>query len=53
MRILVDMDDTLEQLLKAWVNRVNEKFGRQATLEDIVDWNVAKAYPGQIGRAHV
>ena len=46
MRILVDMDDTLEQLLKAWVNRVNEKFGRQATLEDIVDWNVAKAYPG-------
>lgn len=27
MTILVDMDDT-EQMLKAWVKRANEKFGR-------------------------
>ena len=26
MTILVDMDDTLEQLLKEWVCRANEKF---------------------------
>ena len=46
MVILVDMDDTIEQLLKAWVNRANEKFGRHVTLDEITDWNVAAPYPG-------
>ena len=46
MTILVDMDDTIEQLLKAWVNRANEKFDRNVTLDDITDWNVAAPYPG-------
>ena len=46
MTILVDMDDTIEQLLKAWVSRANEKFGRKVTLDDITDWNVAKPYTG-------
>lgn len=46
MTILVDMDDTLEQLLKAWVSRANEKFGRSVTLDEITDWNVAAPYPG-------
>jgi len=44
--ILVDLDDTMEQLLKAWVRRVNEKFGRNVSLEEITDWNVAAPYPG-------
>ena len=46
MIILVDLDDTIEQLLKAWVKRANEKFSRSVTLDDITDWNVATAYPG-------
>ncbi len=46
MTILVDMDDTIEQLLKAWVNSVNEKYGRNAVYEDIVSWDVSAAYPG-------
>ena len=46
MTILVDMDDTIEQLLKAWVSRANEKFGRAVTLDEITDWNVAAPYPG-------
>ena len=46
MTILVDMDDTIEQLLKAWVDRANEKFGRAVTLDEITDWNVAAPYPG-------
>ncbi|MBR6965976.1 MAG: hypothetical protein IKH81_02660 [Clostridia bacterium] len=46
MTILVDMDDTIEQLLKAWVQRANEKTGRHVTLEDITGWNVAAAYTG-------
>lgn len=46
MIILVDMDDTIEQLLKAWVARANEKFGRNVTLDDITGWNVAAPYHG-------
>ena len=46
MTILVDMDDTIEQLLKAWVARANEKFGRSVTLDEITDWNVGKSYTG-------
>ena len=46
MTILVDMDDTIEQLLKAWVKRANEKFGRNAALDDVTGWNVSVAYPG-------
>ena len=46
MVILVDMDDTIEQLLKAWVGRANEKYGRNVTLEEITDWNVAAPYAG-------
>ena len=46
MVILVDMDDTIEQLLKAWVRRANEKYGRRVTLDEITDWNVAAPYTG-------
>ena len=46
MTILVDMDDTIEQLLAAWVKRCNEKYGYQVTCDDIRDWNVTKAFPG-------
>ena len=46
MVILVDMDDTIEQLLPAWVSRANEKYGTNVTLDQITDWNVAAPYPG-------
>ena len=46
MTILVDMDDTIEQLLKAWVKRANEKFSRNVTLDEITGWNVAAPYEG-------
>ena len=46
MTILDDMDDTIEQLLKAWVDRANEKLHRNVALDDITGWNVAAPYPG-------
>lgn len=46
MTVLVDMDDTIESLLEAWVRGVNEKYGTAVAYEDINDWNVAKAFPG-------
>jgi 5'(3')-deoxyribonucleotidase len=46
MTILVDMDDTIEQLVKAWVRRVNEKFGRHVEQDQVTDWNMAAPFPG-------
>lgn len=46
MTILVDMDDTIEQLLKAWLDSANRKYGRSVSCEEIKDWSVEKAYPG-------
>ena len=46
MIILVDMDDTIEQLLKAWLRGVNARYGRDVRYEDVEDWDVSAAYPG-------
>ena len=46
MTILVDMDDTIEQLLAEWIRSVNVKFGRSATVDEVKSWNVAAVYPG-------
>ncbi len=52
MTILVDMDDTIEQLLKAWVRGVNEKYGRNVAYDDVESWDVSAAFPG-LTRAQV
>ena len=46
MIILVDMDDTIEQLLKTWLARINEQCGRCVAPDDVKEWNLAAAYPG-------
>ena len=46
MTILVDMDDTMEQQLAAWVRDANEAYGTHVRYEDITDWDVSKAFPG-------
>ena len=46
MIILVDMDDTIEYLLKAWVSGVNEKYGFCVSCDEIVSWDVSAAFPG-------
>ncbi len=46
MIILIDMDDTIEQLLKAWLKRVNEKYGYSVRYEDVTCWDVSEPYPG-------
>ena len=46
MVILVDMDDTIEQLLAAWLRAANRRYGRNAAYEKVRDWDVSLAYPG-------
>ena len=46
MTILVDMDDTMEQLLEALVARANQRFGRHADVDEVTDWSIVCAFPG-------
>lgn len=45
MRILVDMDDTLEHLSDAWIKCLNEKYGFDVKREDIDNWDIASFFP--------
>ena len=41
MRILIDMDDTIELLLNAWLAKVNRIYGRHVSYEDVTNWDVS------------
>ena len=45
MVILVDMDDVLEQLVEAIVKYNNTHYGTDVRAYDVVEWNLAKAFP--------
>ena len=45
LTILVDIDDTLEDLCTPWVQYLNEKYGTAVTTDDIKDWHIAKVFP--------
>jgi len=46
LSIFVDMDDTIEQLLKAWVDEANRRYHYSVHPDEVTDWNVALAFPG-------
>ena len=45
LTILVDMDDTIENLCTAWVEWLNINHGTSVLPTDIVEWNICKAFP--------
>lgn len=45
LTILVDMDDTIENLIGTWVEYLNERFGTSVSHEDITEWDMTKAFP--------
>lgn len=46
LTILVDMDGTIERLLDAWLVRLNKRYNRSVTVDDIAVWDIGEAYPG-------
>lgn len=44
-RILVDMDNVLENLGDVWVDELNKRHGFTMTHDDITEWNMEKFYP--------
>lgn len=45
MTILVDMDDTIENLGLAWVEYLNRKYDKNVIWNDIRNWDMQLAYP--------
>lgn len=43
--LLVDMDDTIDELLPAWVQWLNEKFGTNVTPKEITEWKISTFFP--------
>lgn len=45
MTILVDMDNVLENMGEAWVERINARYGTDVKYDNISDWDIAKFFP--------
>lgn len=45
IKILIDMDDTIEDLLGSWVASINTRYGTSVSPEEIVDWEIEKFFP--------
>ena len=45
LRILVDLDDVLNDLLDRWVELLNKKYSLNANAQDLDAWEVQKIYP--------
>ena len=46
MIICVDIDDTIEDLLPVWIQKLNKKYDRNVSLSDINEWHLSKFFPG-------
>jgi len=45
LRILVDMDDTIENLSEAWVEYLNKEHGTSVKHRDITSWQMSDFFP--------
>ena len=45
LTVLVDMDDTIESLLSAWVERLNRSFGTDVKPDEVSEWDISKSFP--------
>lgn len=45
LTVLVDMDDTLEGLLKAWIGELNQVYHTNVKYEDATEWELSRVFP--------
>lgn len=45
LTILIDMDDTIENLLEVWVKTLNKTYGTNVTLDMIRSWDIKSYFP--------
>lgn len=46
LTVLVDIDDTIWDLLQAWVDRLNDLHGTSVRKDDVVSWDITEFFPG-------
>lgn len=46
MIILIDIDDTIEDLRHSWIPAINRRFGYNVELSEITDWDLTKFFTG-------
>lgn len=46
MKILIDIDDTLENLCEVWCECLNKKYGYRVSYKQVTDWDISKFFPG-------
>lgn len=44
-KVLVDMDDTMENLLVCWLNRLNKKHGTNVAHHNVHSWDMCEFFP--------
>ena len=44
--ILVDADDTIENLVEAWTTALNDRYNRNVNSQEILQWDIKQYYPG-------
>ena len=45
LKILIDLDDTMEDFLPRWIQAINYQYGEDAKLEDVKSWYMNSVYP--------
>lgn len=45
MRILIDIDNTIENLIEIWVESLNQTYGTNVSPDDITDWDICRFFP--------
>lgn len=45
LTVLIDMDDTIEGLLDAWVNYLNNLYGTHIHPSEVGQWDISKSFP--------
>ena len=45
LTVCIDMDDTIEYLLPAWLRWLNSKYNLNVKVEDITEWDITRFFP--------
>lgn len=45
LTVLIDMDDTIENLCDVWIHCLNVRYGTSVRPSDIKEWDMTKAFP--------
>lgn len=45
LTILIDMDDTIENLLECWVNELNRVYGTNVKYDEVFAWDMSEVFP--------